>query len=233
VRGKEREQSAAEIALRTEPRWRAWVVSPRRGLARVRRQKATHGVEEAPCSLDVATQGATSCRRVRPDSNACNARKARCPQPWGEHVGGVSGKPTRETEGEILHVSAVANGGRHPDPRDVGNRRGLTEERGSWSVRPSAAGLVPLQALAPMTTGVLWKKRRGTSSACVMRTHSTCRNARKALRTLGDTSFTRSRDPRTSNSVSDAQASETKRSRRYRGRANLRKQEQPDARGRG
>jgi hypothetical protein len=117
-------------------------------------------------------------------------------------VGGVSGKPTRETEGEILHVSAVANGGRHPDPRDVGNLRGLTEERGSWSVRPSAAGLVPLQALAPMTTGVLWKKEEG-NVVSVRDAHALFMfERRKARGMVEDTSFARSRDPCTSLSTS-------------------------------
>ena len=58
-------------------------------------------------------------------------------------------------------VPAVCNGGRHPDPRDVDSLRGLSEERGSWSVRLACTGLVPVKAIAPATTGVLWKNEEG------------------------------------------------------------------------
>jgi hypothetical protein len=58
-------------------------------------------------------------------------------------------------------VPAVCNGGRHPDPRDADSLRGLSEERGSWSVRLVCAGLVPANAIAPTTTGVLWKNEEG------------------------------------------------------------------------
>jgi len=60
-----------------------------------------------------------------------------------------------------LFRARARNGGRHPGPRGAGNLRGLTEERGSWSVQSSVAGLVPMQAIAPATTGVLWKKEEG------------------------------------------------------------------------
>jgi len=53
-------------------------------------------------------------------------------------VGGVSGRPARVTGGAILSRARARNGGRHPGPRGTGNLRGLTEERGSWSVRRSS-----------------------------------------------------------------------------------------------
>jgi hypothetical protein len=61
--------------------------------------------------------------------------KAPSPQPWGECVGGVSERPSRETGGAILSRARGRSGGRHPDPRDAVSLRGLTEQRGSWSVR--------------------------------------------------------------------------------------------------
>jgi len=76
-------------------------------------------------------------------------------------VGGVSGRPTRAAKRSdpLTHLSR--NGERHPDSRDAVSLRGLTEECESWSVRLACRGLVPRQANAPATTGVLWKKEEG------------------------------------------------------------------------
>jgi len=70
--------------------------------------------------------------------------------------------------------------------------------------------------------------RRGTSSACVKRMHSSSQTPKNAC-SLEDTSFARSRDPCTSivTQLSGAQASGGDAAIRYRGRANLRKQEEP------
>jgi len=76
-------------------------------------------------------------------------------------VGGVSGRPARARRGAILSRARCCNGGRHPGPRDAANLRGLSEERESWSVRRRCVGLVPMQLVAPATTGVLWKKEEG------------------------------------------------------------------------
>jgi len=94
-------------------------------------------------------------------------------------------------------VPAIANGGRHPGPWDAANLRGLTEERGSRSVRPSVAGLVPMQAIAPATTGALWKEEEG-NVVSVREAHALFVLNAHALFTLEDTSFARSRDPCTS-----------------------------------
>jgi len=70
--------------------------------------------------------------------------------------------------------------------------------------------------------------RRGTWSACVKRMHSSSQAPKNAC-SLEDTSFARSRDPCTSivTQLSGAQASGGDAAIRYRGRANLRKQEEP------
>jgi hypothetical protein len=87
--------------------------------------------------------------------------KALCPQPWGQRVGGVSGRPARETKRSDPFTYPRCNGGRHPGPQDADSLRGLSEERGSWSVRLGCVGLVPMQTVAPATTGVLWKNEEG------------------------------------------------------------------------
>jgi len=87
--------------------------------------------------------------------------QAHCPQPWGQRVGGVSGRPTRATKRSDPFTCSSRNGERHPDSRDAGSLRGLTEKRESWLVRLACRGLVPRQANAPATTGVLWKNEEG------------------------------------------------------------------------
>jgi hypothetical protein len=87
--------------------------------------------------------------------------EAHSPQPWGKRVGGVSGRPMRATGRSNPSAYPGRNGGRHPGSRDAGNLRGLTEKRGSWPVRLVCAGLVPMQAVAPATAGVLWKNEEG------------------------------------------------------------------------
>jgi len=58
------------------------------------------------CKGDLLSR--SHCRTCS-DRDACNAHKALCPQPWGQRVGGVSGRPTRENEEErSFHVPAVA-----------------------------------------------------------------------------------------------------------------------------
>jgi len=53
------------------------------------------------------------------------------------------------------------DGGRHSDSQDVVSLRGRTEKCESWPVRLVCMGLVPRQASAPATTGVLWKNEEG------------------------------------------------------------------------
>jgi hypothetical protein len=144
-------------------------------------------------------------------------------------VGGVNGRPARETGGAILSRARARNGGRHPGPRGAGNLRGLTEERGSWSVRWSATGLVPMQAIAPATTGVLWKKEEG-NVVSMRQAHALvavdAQQAPPRMRTRPSLSpETRARlSPLNSQRESVATVV---RSVRYRGRASLRKQEEP------
>jgi len=94
-------------------------------------------------------------------------------------------------------VPAVCNGGRHPGLRDADRLRGLSEERRSWSVRLGCVGLVPCRRSHRRQQVSSGRKRRGTSSACAKRTHSSWQRLKSAS-TLEDTSFARSRDPCTS-----------------------------------
>jgi len=67
-------------------------------------------------------------------------RKGTLSLAMGQRVGGVSERPTRETGGAILSRARGRNGGRHPGSRGAGSLRGLTEERGSRSVRLDCSG---------------------------------------------------------------------------------------------
>jgi len=87
--------------------------------------------------------------------------KAHFPQPWGERVGGVSGRPIRATRRRNPLTYPERHGERHPDSRDAVSLRGLTEKRASWLVRLVFAGLVPVRAVAPATAGVLWENEEG------------------------------------------------------------------------
>jgi hypothetical protein len=99
--------------------------------------------------------------RVTPTVMLAMPYEALCPQPWGQRVGGVSGRPTRDTRRSDPPTYPSRNGERHPDLRDASSLRGPLEERKSWSVRLVCRGLVPRQTTAPMTAGVLWKKEEG------------------------------------------------------------------------
>jgi hypothetical protein len=73
------------------------------------------------------------------------------------------------------------------------------------------------------------RMRRGTSSACARRTHSSRETPKKRLHVFEDTSFARSRDPCTSIGTELPRGNSRKVSRRsrHRGRANLGNQEEP------
>jgi hypothetical protein len=119
-------------------------------------------------------------------------------------------------EGTLIHRVPVAFAGCR---RNVGLGRSVT----------SAVGLVSCSGRTDDSGCPLELKRRGTSSACAKRTHSSCQNAQKALSTQEDTSFTQSRDPCSSigTELLRRKPEGVSRSVRYRGRANLRKQEEP------
>jgi hypothetical protein len=113
-------------------------------------------------------------------------------------VGGVSGRPTRKAWWSNPLRSPGRNGGRHPDLPDVASLRGLTEQRESWSVRSRPYGARSRTGGRTDDNGVSsGRMRRGTSSACAKRTHSSRRRSIGGV-TNEDTSFTRSRDPCTS-----------------------------------
>jgi len=152
-----------------------------------------------------------------------------CPQPWGERVGGVSGRPTRASGEERSSSRARRrNGERHSDSRDVGSLRGRSGERGSWSVRHVCLGLVPRRLSHRRQRGALWDAEEGNVVG-MRKAHALfVKTPKKALSTLEDTSFARSRGPCASivTKLSRRKPREVTRSVRYRGRANLRKQEE-------
>jgi len=84
-----------------------------------------------------------------------------------------------------------------------------------------------LRASAPATADALWIPRRGTSSACAKRPHPPPFRSR-GWRT-GDTSFARAKGPCTQivTTLLLRKRMEVARSRWYRGRVSLRKQEEP------
>jgi len=131
----------------------------------------------------------------------------------------------------ILLRARCCNGGRHPGPQDADSLRGLSEKRGSWSVRRGCVGLVPTQSVAPATTGVLWKNEEG-NVVSMRQAHALSRETPKKRLTKAkaeeDTSFARSRDPCTSigTELRQRKLAEVSRWSRYRGRANLGNQEE-------
>jgi hypothetical protein len=73
-------------------------------------------------------------------------------------VGGVSGRPAREAKKSDLLTRPRRNGERHPDSRDAGSLRGMSEERESRPVRLSCVtGLFPY---------VRTHRRQRVSSGC-------------------------------------------------------------------
>jgi hypothetical protein len=106
-----------------------------------------------------------SSSRVMPGGALAMSSKAHCPQPWGERVGGVSGEPMRVAVARRRkppsRTCSSRNGERHPDSQDAVSLRGRAEQCESWPVRLACRGLVPRQAHAPATTGVLWKNEEG------------------------------------------------------------------------
>jgi hypothetical protein len=103
-------------------------------------------------------------------------RKSTLSPVWGQSVGGVSERPTRIAEGS--NPRAHLQSQRSKAPRFTGCRQPSRDVGVTWVlVGPSFVrnGTLPLRAGAPTTKGVLWQPRRGTSSACARRTHSTWR----------------------------------------------------------
>jgi hypothetical protein len=87
----------------------------------------------------------------------------------------VSGRPTRgrnqrEKQFSFRFVPRVRNGGRHPDLRENGTLRGVSGERRSRLVRYVGAGVLPLDRTHQRQTGARGSPRRGTLSACALRT---------------------------------------------------------------
>jgi len=150
---------------------------------------------------------------------------------WGQRVGGVSGRPTREAErsnllarpssqtveGTLLHGAPVSFAGRRKNVR-----LGRSVSRAQWVSSPACGRTgdsgCPLGAEEGNVVGV-----RQAHALDIGRREK----ARSPL--FEDTSFARSRGPCTSivTQLFHRKAEGVARSVRYRGRANLRKQEEP------
>jgi hypothetical protein len=92
--------------------------------------------------------------------------KAHCPQPWGQRVGGVSEEPTRVAGGEEEQSPELSRARvatvkgtliRRMPSAFAGGRKSASLGRSVFA----CTGLVPRQANAPTTTGVLWENEEG------------------------------------------------------------------------
>ncbi len=148
------------------------------------------------------------------------------PTSMGKRVGGVSERPTRkpgEQSSAVFRVATVEGTlvfGMAQPFAGLRRNEGLGRSDTSREVSSSFA-------FAPATAGVLWLPRRGTPSACAQKAHAPSRGLVPPR--VGDASFARSRDPCTSIATTLRRRKPTKVARRmgYRGRANLRKREEP------
>lgn len=107
-----------------------------------------------------------SSTRVRPCGALARPFQALSPA-WGQSVGGVSERPTREGVGSDPRDRPSSRWWKAPGLRDDVTLRGVAPERGSRPVRRRSWRALPLRADAPATVGAPWTPRRGTSSACV------------------------------------------------------------------
>jgi hypothetical protein len=159
---------------------------------------------QGPMSTLSPAMGATCGRRER-EAGAGNGRS----NPF--HV------PTFATvEGTLVHATPSTFAGR---------RKNMSLGRSEASV----AGLVPMQAFSPTTTGVLWKKEEG-NVVSVREAHALGAPMPKKHRHVSRTRpslgpETRARQSALNSGVGNH--SEVSRQSRYRGRENLRKQEEP------
>jgi hypothetical protein len=156
-------------------------------------------------------------------------------------VGGVSERPAREVERDefAFRRSRERSGGRHPGLRDGGALRGASIGTRALVGPKSMVGLLPHRRTLPTTAGVLWFPRRGTTSAFAIQCVGTRREKRIASRARGRRVLHSVQRPvcvmpPTQVGNSPAQAGELEgRSRKDRGRANLRKREEPTPRASG
>jgi hypothetical protein len=130
-------------------------------LARLNRQvqarhspKGIQRVVKATCSLEISAG-------LVPTPMLAMPSKAHCPQPWGQRVGGVSGRPTRETKRSDPLPSPRLQ--RWKAPWFTGCRLPSRVVGGVWIlVGPTRSfGARPRRSVAPATTGVLWKNEEG------------------------------------------------------------------------
>jgi hypothetical protein len=130
--------------------------------------------------------------------------------------------------GAILTVERERDGERHPGLRKGAALRGASSERGPRPVRHVGRGLLPCWR-AHRRQRVSFGAEEGNAVGMRIQKHMHPTRGLKCLSRSGDASFTRSKDPCASiaTQLRRRKPAEVARSRRYRGRANLRKREEP------
>jgi len=144
-------------------------------------------------------------------------------------VGGVSEGPTRATEEQSSALPEGRNSGRHLGSPDVGRLRGLPKKREPRPVRHVCSGARSHAVIRTGDKRCPLEQRGGErrQRAPGARTHRGRRLTSASMNE--DTSFAHSRDPCTSIATEplERKLRRVVRSVRYRGRANLRKREEP------
>jgi len=193
------------------------------------RKEHQRGCKGVLLSRSHRTIGDYVTRGYSPRATLAMPSKAHSPQPWGQRVGGVSEGPTRATEEQSSALPEGRNSGRHPGSPDVGRLRGLPKKREPWPVRHVCSGARSHAVIRTGDNRCPLEQRGGErrQRAPGARTHRGTPN--KRLRLIEDTSFAHSRDPCTSIATEplERKLRRVVRSVRYRGRANLRKREEP------
>jgi len=113
-------------------------------------------------------------------TNAGNAQNSAFSPAHGENVWAAwAEEPMRATRRSNPLTCPRRNGGRHSGSQDVVSLRGRTEQFEPWSVRLVCRGLVPGRQTHRRQRVSSGRMRRGTSSACAKRPHSS-RSAQQA-----------------------------------------------------
>jgi len=119
---------------------------------------------------------------------------------WGQSVGGVSERAGAKAGGSNpfarTNSFACRGGERHPDLLEGAALRGVTSERGSWSVR-SRVVVSPTASRCADDRGCPKGAEEGNVVSMRHKAHAP-RDAREIAHSLGDASFTRSGGPCTS-----------------------------------
>jgi len=143
----------------------------------------------------------SSCHGSAGDRTVTSQCPSRTLSPtWGQSVGGVSERAGAKAGGSNpfarTNSFACRGGERHPDLLEGAALRGVTSERGSWSVR-SRVVVSPTASRCADDRGCPKGAEEGNVVSMRHKAHAP-RDAREIAHSLGDASFTRSGGPCTS-----------------------------------